>query len=64
MKCCICGSEIMKEWNGWDQGHNAEPIMDGRCCGPCNYTIVVPTRIKMYAARQVHTQRGSHDRSR
>jgi hypothetical protein len=47
MKCCICGSEIMKEYNGWDQGHNAEPVMNGRCCGPCNWTIVIPTRLRM-----------------
>jgi hypothetical protein len=62
-KCVICGSEIMREWNGWDGGHNAEPVKEGRCCAPCNYTIVVPTRIRMvYARRQVHPPGGSQHR--
>ncbi len=29
----------------WDQGHNAEPIADGRCCDKCNQDIVVQYRI-------------------
>tara|TARA_R100000654_G_scaffold15874_1_gene33661 strand:- start:120 stop:278 length:159 start_codon:yes stop_codon:yes gene_type:complete len=29
----------------WDQGHNAEPIADGRCCDRCNEDIVVPHRM-------------------
>jgi len=45
MKCCICGSEIMREANGWDQGNNAQPIMDGRCCNSCNWSIVIPVRL-------------------
>ena len=31
----------------WDQGHNAEPINDGRCCTSCNYSVVTPTRLKL-----------------
>ena len=43
-KCCLCGDTIV----GW--GHNPEPLRNGtelpnRCCGVCNDTKVVPTRI-------------------
>ena len=29
----------------WDQGNNAQPIDDGRCCNECNATIVIPARL-------------------
>ena len=29
----------------WEDGHNAEPICEGRCCTICNDTIVTPQRI-------------------
>jgi hypothetical protein len=50
MKCSICNSEIEKHVNKdgqviWDQGNNAEPINDGRCCDHCNSYVVVPARI-------------------
>jgi len=51
MKCSICKNEIDKHVNPetgevyWDQGHNAEPINDGRCCDDCNATKVLPTRL-------------------
>lgn len=39
--CCICGKKI----EGW--GHNPWPIKDsGECCSECNYTKVLPERIK------------------
>lgn len=45
MKCCLCGKEIEKEESGWDQGNNALPLKDGRCCNDCNFTKVIPRRI-------------------
>ena len=29
----------------WTEGHNAQPISDGRCCDRCNEDIVIPHRI-------------------
>ena len=41
--CCICNNEIPDEW-----GHNPAPVKDaGRCCDTCNYTVVIPERIKL-----------------
>jgi hypothetical protein len=50
MKCCICKCEIEKQYTEegvmyWDQGNNAQPIDDGRCCNECNATIVIPARL-------------------
>ena len=46
MKCSICKGEIEVKVFGWDKGHNAEPINNGRCCDFCNTTEVMPARIK------------------
>ena len=27
-------------------GNNAEPVNKGRCCDTCNFTVVIPRRIK------------------
>ena len=41
MKCCICKAPIK------DFGHNPQPVMKrGRCCDSCNFSIVIPVRIK------------------
>lgn len=49
MKCCLCGNEIEKNpLSGWDQGNNAQPLADGRCCDECDYALVIPQRIKDY----------------
>lgn len=58
MKCCICEDEIDIQYatDGsviWDQGHNAQPVRDGRCCSTCNFTVVLAARLK-----------GFYDRSR
>ena len=50
MTCIICKGEIepLKNAEGivyWTEGHNAEPIAEGRCCDRCNEDIVVPHRI-------------------
>lgn len=55
--CCICNRDIehKKDENGnvyWSQGHNAQPIMQGRCCDRCNNYIVVASRIEEFLARQ------------
>ena len=44
MKCCLCHQEIEVEANGWANGHNAQPLAEGRCCGDCNVIRVLPTR--------------------
>lgn len=44
MKCCICKGEIQEHsHNGkvyWSGGHNAQPLVDGRCCDDCNGYVV------------------------
>lgn len=39
MRCCFCKKDA------GDFGHNALPVMDGRCCSKCNTEIVLPIRI-------------------
>ena len=29
-----------------NQGHNAEPLAEGRCCDICNATKVIPARLE------------------
>ena len=41
MKCVICSNKISLDSDGWDGGHNAEPIIEGRCCGTCNAIVIV-----------------------
>jgi hypothetical protein len=50
MKCCICEEEIKVEHGNWDQGHNAEPVRNGRCCSDCNYIVVIPMRLQQARA--------------
>ena len=47
MDCSICGELIGKEVSGthWDGGHHAWPVNEGRCCGTCNDTKVLPARL-------------------
>ena len=45
-KCDICGGPILPNpISGWDLGHNAEPVREGRCCDSCNDGIVIPARM-------------------
>jgi hypothetical protein len=44
MKCCLCDTEIEVLF-GWAEGHNAEPLKNGRCCGDCNSLLVIPARL-------------------
>ncbi len=52
MKCSICSVPLPVDelnWetgkHDWDQGHNAKPVTDGRCCNDCNHLYVKPARI-------------------
>jgi putative lipase involved disintegration of autophagic bodies len=53
MKCCICNKDIEVKRHPdtgeviWDQGNNADPVADGRCCDVCNSTEVIPARLRM-----------------
>ena len=43
-KCVIC-----KEYVIGGCGHNPDPVeIEGRCCGVCNETVVIPARIEIY----------------
>ena len=51
MNCSICGLPIEAHpISGWDQGNNAQPVNDGRCCDECNETVVL--RVRMTLAQQ------------
>jgi len=48
MECVICNNEIeVQPSNGWEEGHNAEPVQKGRCCDVCNWSVVIPYRIEL-----------------
>ena len=55
MNCVLCNLEILPDPNGWDGGHNPEPLAEGRCCGDCNDTRVIPARLERagYAPNQI-----------
>jgi hypothetical protein len=48
-KCSICFNAIGIDTNGWDGGHNAQPINNGRCCEVCNETVVIKARLQKFA---------------
>ena len=57
MKCDICTGEIDVQANGYEGGHNAFPISNGRCCTKCNDTEVIPMRIAiMQSGRPMPTR--------
>ena len=45
-KCCICNGQIGEHPDERNESHNAYPVKNGRCCGVCNETIVIPTRLR------------------
>ena len=52
VKCSICGGYIepMRNKDGevvWEHGNNAQPINDGRCCDDCNWSVVIPERLRI-----------------
>jgi hypothetical protein len=55
--CSICCSPI-EIVGTWDQGHNAQPVNDGRCCGECNTAVVIPARLaEVFSRSKVSNQR-------
>ena len=46
MKCCLCNNQIEVEISGWSEGHNAQPLAEGRCCSECNDFDVIPARMQ------------------
>jgi len=50
-QCIICKGKIeplLHPQTGkvvWDQGHNAYPIAEGRCCDVCNFGPVLKRRM-------------------
>jgi len=43
-KCCICKKDF------YGEGNNPDPVMkSGRCCNECNFTKVLPARLRVYA---------------
>jgi hypothetical protein len=63
MKCSICQKEIENN-NGWDKGHNAEPVNSGRCCDVCNYKIVIPARMTLLFETKNKTKNKNDSNSR
>jgi len=51
MKCSICGHTVdlhrhpVTKKVYWGEGHNAEPVNDGRCCTVCNNNVVISRRM-------------------
>ena len=53
MKCKICSKEILMDADGiWEGGHNAEPVIEGKCCERCNFAAVIPARLKEFELRR------------
>ena len=51
LNCELCPRDIdiHRDTTGkayWNQGHNAEPLAEGRCCDICNATKVIPARLE------------------
>ena len=59
MKCDLCGHPIMPDpISGWDQGHNAWPLLEGgRCCDSCNSAVVL-TRMSLLAREKARIKSG------
>ena len=47
INCVICGNQILAcPVTGWNQGNNAIPVAEGRCCDACDSVLVLPRRLK------------------
>ena len=56
-KCSICSEKIQEHKTPkgkvyWSDGHNAQPINDGRCCDHCNDKVVIPARLESFFKSQ------------
>jgi len=54
--CILCYEplEVMKDENGevtWDDGNDALPLADGRCCNACDFKVTVARLAKLEEAR-------------
>ncbi len=48
--CVICEKVYYKDGKEFNsRGHNAQPVKEGRCCDDCNYTVVIPARLRLVA---------------
>lgn len=57
-ECSICNDtiDVQTAPDGtiyWTDGHNAQPVTDGRCCTSCNYSAVIPARL-LYLAKSTN----------
>ena len=52
MKCVLCNGEIEVTSYGWSEGHNAQPLAEGRCCDKCNGHVLA-ARIRAIRIRKV-----------
>ena len=49
--CVICKEAIEPQRTPegdifWTHGHNARPVAAGQWCSDCNYSVVVPARLR------------------
>jgi hypothetical protein len=52
LQCSICEGPIQVHGT-WTQGHNAQPVNDGRCCDDCNAQVVIPRRlVDLYSSQR------------
>ena len=70
MKCLFCNDEIKGEVfttsSGFqialDIGHSVDPIAkEGRCCEKCNYSIVMPARMRNSDINKMRTKKDYWD---
>ena len=57
--CVICNNPITPDPNGWDGGHNADPVAKGRCCGDCDDRVVLVARLKQIGFHQMAETKNS-----
>jgi len=62
MRCSICNESmeraLVRSPKAWAEGHNAQPINNGRCCSTCNMIVVIPARIKEMQNIKQQTKEG------
>lgn len=54
--CCLCYEplEVMKDENGevtWDDGNDALPLADGRCCNACDFGVTIARMKEMKVSK-------------
>ena len=50
LKCDLCRGDIEQRKNDdgsvwWNEGHNAQPVSNGKACDTCNNEKVIPARM-------------------